>query len=138
MRKLNRFLTNKSSPPKIPKVLQGVSGKKHLKSRNSCSKNWFAIYKYVRGRGLRYSQKMCLYTFVQRSCHAPLGDSLAVELSALDRAAMVRIHVPQPSIFTLFELSKNSKNTLIHRLTHPKTRSRIDISDRVETDFLFH
>lgn len=26
----------------------------------------------------------------------PLGDSLAVELPALDRAALVRIQVPQP------------------------------------------
>ena len=28
--------------------------------------------------------------------HARLGDSLAVELPALDRAALVRIQVPQP------------------------------------------
>ena len=48
---------------------------------------------------------MCLNTVVQRFHRAPLGDSLAVELSALDRAAMVRIHVPQPFCPHAFFLS---------------------------------
>lgn len=42
-------------------------------------------------------KKMCKSTKVARNQHKnTLGDSLAVELPALDRATLVRIQVPQP------------------------------------------
>lgn len=42
--------------------------------------------------------------------NAPLGDSLAVELPALDRATLVRIQVPQPISFAKLSINLHPQN----------------------------
>jgi hypothetical protein len=48
-----------------------------------------------------------------RSALKPLGDSLAVELLALTRAALVRIQVPQPITAQSVNLQKKQTKSIV-------------------------
>ncbi|VUX48078.1 hypothetical protein DF3PA_90095 [Candidatus Defluviicoccus seviourii] len=54
-----------------------------------------------------------------------MGDSLAVEFSALDRAALVRIQVPQPRDDEAQRAPEKASKLLVEYADHPRKRRQV-------------